>query len=227
MSFCGCKAAPGGSCRADEARCLDEQRALVCDPELLTFVETPCKGKAGCTTAHERTACDVSGNAPGDPCSKADDGVAVCVGSDAMLACRQRKFEHVPCRGPRGCTMSGDHASCDQSVAEPGEACKKPGAQACSADGTEVLACVEGKMAPQYWCRGEGRCRAAGGKLSCDQSVARLGDRCDAKLSGHVACSEDKRALIACQGERFTASETCRPGTRCSVLGSATKCERP
>ena len=227
MSFCACKPVAGGSCHEGEAQCLDQKRAVVCDPELLTFIETPCRGKAGCRTAQERTACDMSGNTVGDSCSKADEGVAVCVGNDAMLACHGRRFERVPCRGPRGCAMAGEQASCDQSIAEPGESCKKPGAQACSVDGSQVLACRDGKMTPQYLCRGEGRCGSAGGKLSCDQTVARLGDECDAKLSGHIACSEDKKALITCQGERFVASEKCRPGTRCSVLGQATKCEKP
>jgi len=226
MSFCSCKPAPGGSCHVDEARCLDQKREIVCDPELLTFVETPCKGKQGCTTKDERTACDMSGNAPGDPCSKADEGVAVCAGTDAMLACHGRRFEQVPCRGPRGCAMSGERASCDQSVADFGETCSKPGAQACSVDGAQVLACRDGKMTTQYFCRGESRCSAAGGKLACDQTVARLGDSCDKKLDGHVACSEDKKAIITCQNEHFVSSEKCKRGTRCAVLGQSTKCER-
>jgi len=227
MSFCSCKAAPGGSCHVDEARCLDKTREIVCDPDLLTFVETPCKGKGGCSTVNERTACDMSGNAPGDPCSKADEGVAVCAGSDAMLACHRRKFERVPCRGPRGCAMAGERASCDQSIAEFGESCRKPGAQACSVAGDQVLACTDGKMTTQYFCRGEARCSSAGGKLACDQSVARLGDSCDKKLEGTVACSEDKKQIITCRGEHFVASEKCKRGMRCRAVDQATKCERP
>lgn len=225
LSFLACKPRAGSSCESDEARCLDTSRALVCDEGKL--VETPCKGKAGCSTVQERTACDISGNAPGDACSKVDEGVAVCAGSDAMLACRARKFERVPCRGPRGCEMTGEQAHCDQSIAEPGEACKKPNAKACSTDRSQVLACVDGRMAPAYFCRGENRCSSAGGKLGCDQTVARLGDACDKALSGHVACSEDKRALITCQAERFVPSEKCKPGTTCTVSGQSTACSRP
>jgi hypothetical protein len=227
MGLGSCKPAPGRSCRVNEARCLDPKRELVCDPELLTFIEMPCKGKAGCVTAEERTSCDVSGNAEGDPCSKADEGIGVCAGSDAMLACHDRKFERVPCRGPRGCAMLGEQPSCDQSIAEAGESCKKAGAQACSVDGNQVLLCSEGKLTMQYVCRGQGRCSSTGGKLSCDQTIARLGDGCDKKLSGHIACSEDKKALITCQNERFVSSEKCKPGTLCSVLGQSTKCDRP
>jgi hypothetical protein len=225
LGFLSCKPSAGSSCHAREARCLDTRRALVCDDG--KFVETPCNGKAGCSTVQERTACDISGNRPGDVCSKTDEGVAVCPGPNAMLACHARKFESVPCRGPRGCEMLGEQASCDQSVAEPGEPCKKSNAKACSNDKSQVLSCVEGSMKAQYLCRGAGGCSSAGGKLGCDQTVAKLGDSCDKGLSGHIACSEDKKALITCQNERFVPSEKCRPGTVCAVSGQSTKCEKP
>ena len=123
--------------------------------------------------------------------------------------------------------MLGERANCDQSIADVGEPCKKPGAKACSLDQTQVLACTEGRMAPLYLCRGEGKCNSAGGKLSCDQTVAKLGDSCDRGLSGHIACSQDKKALLACKDERFVASEKCKPGTRCTVSGQSTNCDKP
>lgn len=227
LSFCSCKSAAGGACRVDEARCLDAKRELVCDPQERRFVEVPCKGKGGCVTEKERTSCDISGNAPGDACSRADEGVAFCAGGAVMLACHDRKFEPVPCRGRRGCTMLGEQANCDQSIADSGEACKKPNAKACSLDQAEVLSCVEGRMAALYQCRGEGRCNSTSGKLTCDQTIASSGDRCDAGLDGHVACSTDKKALLVCKDERFVVSERCKPGTRCAVTGQSTRCERP
>jgi hypothetical protein len=220
-----CKASPGGSCAAHEARCLDARRALICDDG--KFVETPCRGKGGCSTVLEKTSCDISGNQPGDPCGAGEEGVAVCAGPSAMLACHGRKYETVPCRGPKGCETLGAQASCDQSVAEVGEACKKQHAKACSVDHGRVLSCDDGRMLEQYFCRGEGRCSSAGGKLACDQTVARLGDHCDKSLNGHVACSEDKKSLIVCQDERFVASEKCKAGTVCTVAGQSTSCERP
>lgn len=225
LGFFSCKPAPGGSCAVHEARCLDPQRALVCDDG--KFVEVPCRGKAGCATVQERTVCDISGNQPGDVCSKADEGIAACRGADAMLACHGAKFESVPCRGPRGCDMLGEQASCDQSVAEAEELCKKPSAKACSVDKSQVLSCVNGRMIAQYLCRGPAQCNAAGGKLSCDQTVAKLGDSCDKALSGHIACSEDKKSLITCKDERFVPSEKCKAGTLCTVSGQSTKCEKP
>lgn len=225
LGLVSCKPSVGSSCDVHEARCLDAQRAIVCDDG--KFVEAPCRGKAGCTTVRERTACDITGNQPGDACSRNDEGVAVCRGERAMLACHGRKFESVPCRGPRGCETVAEQANCDQSVAEAGEACKKQGAKACSVDKAQVLSCVDGRMQSLYFCRGAGQCSSAGGKLGCDQSVARLGDSCDRGLTGHIACSEDKRARVTCKDERFVASEKCKAGTLCAVSGQSTKCGAP
>ena len=46
-------------------------------------------------------------------------------------------------------------------------------------------------------------------------------------LSGHIACSPDKKALIKCESERFVASEKCKPGTVCTVSGQSTTCAKP
>jgi hypothetical protein len=220
-----CKPGPGSSCDVGEARCLDAKRSIVCEDG--KFVETPCKGKAGCSTMQETTSCDISGNQPGDVCVNSDEGVAVCAGADAMLVCHDRKFEKVPCRGSRGCESVAGQANCDQSIAEPGEACKKPNAKACSVDKGSVLSCSDGSMHELYWCRGEAGCSAQGGKLSCDQTVAKLGDACDKGLDGHVACSEDKKSLVTCNGDKFVPSEKCRPGTACTVSGQSTSCAKP
>jgi hypothetical protein len=220
-----CKPAPGGKCDRGEARCLDATRGLVCDDGL--FVEVPCRGKGGCSTIQETTTCDISRNQAGDRCGKTDEGAALCAGDQAMLACRSGKFETVPCLGPRGCELVGGQPNCDQSIATAGDACKTDNAKACSADGNRVLACRLGRMSDLYECRGEKRCTSEGGKLSCDQTVARLGDSCDKGLSGHIACSPDKKALIQCESERFIASEKCKPGTVCTVSGQSTTCAKP
>ena len=219
-----CKPGPGSSCDVGEARCLDAQRSMVCEDG--KFVETPCKGKGGCATIQETTSCDISGNQPGDVCVKSDEGAAVCAAADAMLVCHGRKFERVPCRGSRGCETVTGQANCDQSIAAPGDACKKPGAKACSLDGNQVLSCSEGVMAAEYQCRGDGRCSSVGGKLSCDQTIALLGDRCDKGLKGHVACSKDRTSLFVCHDEEFVPQERCPPGTVCTVSGRSTSCAK-
>ena len=204
---------------------MDTKRAIVCDEG--KFVEAPCKGKGGCSTAQESTSCDISGNQPGDVCSKSNEGVGVCVDEHTMLSCHGRKYESVPCRGPRGCDMVGAQANCDQSVAEAGELCKKENAKACSADQSQVLSCKGNHLVALYFCRGEQGCSSTGGKLGCDQTIAHLGDVCDKALASSTACADDKKSLLICQSERFMPSEKCKPGTTCTVSGQSTKCEKP
>lgn len=203
---------------------MDPSTALLCSDG--TYTEVPCRGRKGCESQDGKTSCDISGNRAGDRCSLDDNGVAVCASPRDMLVCRGEAFVSVPCRGPKGCEMVGEQPRCDQSVAEPGEACNPAGAKACAVDGSRVLVCTDGRMTELYQCRGEGQCRSSGGKLACDQTVAKVGDRCDKALAGHIACSEDRKALITCKDERFVASETCKRSTRCTVNGQTTKCER-
>lgn len=221
----GCKPAPGGKCDRGEARCLDASTQLVCDNGV--FVDVPCRGKGGCVTVQEATTCDISRNQAGDRCGRTDEGAAVCAGDKAMLACHAGKFENVACLGPRGCELSSGKANCDQSVANAGDPCSQDKAKACSADGSRVLACTLGRMSELYECRGENKCKSEGGKLTCDQTVAKLGDICDKGLSGHIACSPDKKSLLKCEAERFVSSERCKAGTVCTVSGQSTKCEKP
>lgn len=223
--FPSCKAVPGSRCERDEARCLDSSRGLVCDDGL--FVEVPCRGKGGCATIGEKTSCDISRNQLGDRCGKADEGAALCAGDKAMLACHSGKFESVSCLGPKGCELVNGQPNCDQSIAEAGDGCRQENAKACSSDGERVLSCRAGRMAELYVCRGEKRCTAQGGKLSCDQTLARIGDACDKGLSGHVACSLDHKALLKCEGERFAASENCKRAASCVVSGQSTRCVEP
>lgn len=219
-----CKPGPGSACEPGELRCLDSRRALACQDGKL--IETPCRGRGGCLTLQETTTCDISGNQPGDVCVSSDEGVAVCASDDAMLSCRAGTLVRVPCRGAKGCETLGGRTSCDQSVAKPRDACSG-GDKACSADGHSVLGCAAGAMSELYRCRGQQGCAAAGGKLSCDQTIAQQGDACDRGLDGHVACSLDRKALLRCDGARFVPSEKCKPGTVCTVSGQSTSCARP
>jgi hypothetical protein len=221
---CACKRTAGSACDEGEAHCLDAQRELVCEAGKL--VETPCRGKAGCSTVRETTSCDISGNRAGDPCSRTEEGAAACADPGAMVTCHAGKFERVACRGPRGCQNVAGQPSCDQSVADIGDTCKQSGSKACSGDRQAVLVCGGGQLGALYACRGPGGCTSTNGKLACDQGVARPGDVCDKGLEGHVACSEDKTALLACRSGSFKPAEKCRAGTRCTVSGQSTSCSK-
>lgn len=224
MLLAHCKPSVGSSCEKGESRCVDGQRALVCQNE--EYIETLCRGKNGCRLEPAGTACDIHGNQDGDTCSTDDEGAAACVDPKTLVACRKGSYVRVACRGPGGCAEEGGHARCDTSVAEAGEPCAEDGKKACSSDGQRVLACIEGKMAPKYECRGEKGCVSQGSKLDCDLSIAALGDACDAKLEGHFACDADKKNIVRCTGGKFIADEACKRGAVCQSGGGSTKCEK-
>lgn len=225
LGLVACKPSVGSSCDKGEARCIDRSRALVCESG--HFIETPCRGKNGCRVEVETTSCDVHGDQPGDPCSTDDESSAVCSDAATLLACHAGKYEAVACRGKHGCHEAAGHAECDESVAESGDACAHDGKRACSTDAKRVLACHDGKMEPQYDCRGERGCGVVDGKLDCDVSVARSGDPCDRQFEGTFACSEDGLAIVRCSGGHFAPDETCKRGTRCVSEPGTTRCAKP
>lgn len=225
LVLAGCKPGVGSACQKGDARCLDAARALVCESG--HFVETPCRGKDGCSTKLEVTACDIHGNQPGDACSTDEEGSAVCAGPNAMLACHGGKYVSVACRGGRGCAEEGGRAECDESVAESGERCVFDGKKACSADGKHLLVCAAGQNEARYECRGEHGCSIVRGKIDCDVSVARSGDACDPAFEGTFSCTEDALAIVRCSGGHFVRDENCRRGTRCLAEPGSTRCAKP
>lgn len=220
----GCRAEVGGRCEKGEARCVDAQRSLSCENG--QFVEVPCRGARGCEKSEAGIACDVSLNRAGDRCSRDEEGAAVCQTPQVMLACRSARYEVVPCRGARGCVVESGRAICDTSRGAPGDACREDGKKACALDGSAVLACTAGSLAPLFICRGPNQCASAPGKLECDMSVAVAGDSCDSRMEGHVACTLERDALLVCKQGRFVADEKCKPGTKCSAEANQTRCTK-
>jgi len=220
-----CKPSLGSSCEKGEARCLDSKRELVCQAG--RFIESPCAGPGGCRLTEKGTSCDFSGNEPGDPCSTDEEGAAACRHRDGMLACHGGVYLLVPCRGASGCLNAEGRAACDTSIAEPGDACREENLKACASDGSQVLICKQHTMQRFYACRGKGGCASSGGRLSCDTTIAKLGDACDPKLEGQAfACTPDGREILACRAGAFGLEQTCKAGQKCSVNGSSTQCVR-
>jgi hypothetical protein len=225
LSFVACKPKVGSSCEKGEARCLDGQRALVCQGE--KFIETPCRGKGGCRLEGERTACDIHGNKSGDPCSTDEEGAAICLDASTLLVCHGGAYVASSCRGKNGCVEEGGRTLCDATVAEPGEVCATPDKKACSVDGKRVLVCSAGKMEERYECRGPNGCTVVTGKLDCDLTVAKVGDACDVKSEGTFACTEDLKGTARCAGGKFVADEPCKRGTRCLAEPGSVRCAKP
>jgi hypothetical protein len=221
-----CKPGVGSSCDKGEARCIDGKRELACQAG--AFIETPCSGPRGCATSELGTSCDFSGDKSGDHCSTDDEGSATCNSKDGMLACHGGLYGIVPCRGTMGCSNAEGRAICDTSIAQLNDACRDDNLKACASDGTQVLICKDHAMAAYYPCRGANGCVSAAGKLSCDTSIAKLGDPCDKKLEGQAfSCTPDAASILVCKGGAFTLDETCKAGQKCLVEGSSTHCAKP
>jgi hypothetical protein len=225
----------GGPCRPDKVGrgkglCADDQTFLVCDVDE-TFKAVPCRGPGGCRGEGPQAiedACDVSGNASGDPCAKAHWLRAVC-GADgkSSVTCgpvhgtepvegQEYRYEVWPCLGPTGCSEVSGNARCDMSVAEPGAPCNTVlhnKVFTCTADGGTMLVC-RGQLPHQEWgvartCRGDRGCvSGADSSALCDSTVANEGDRCQ---KGQVACSMDRSHMLGCDPERgvFVAEHAC------------------
>ncbi|MEO6601536.1 MAG: hypothetical protein ABIQ16_16790 [Polyangiaceae bacterium] len=222
----GCKPSVGSSCDKGEARCEHGKLELVCQAG--RFIESPCNGPAGCGLTERGTSCDFSGNKSGDACSTDDEGAATCSNREGMLACHGGRYVLVPCRGARGCMNAEGRALCDTSIAEVGDACSGETLKACSGDGSQVLICTQHSMQRFYLCRGTNGCVSRGGKLSCDTSVAKLGDACDKKLEGQAfSCTPDATSILVCKGGAFAPDQTCKAGQKCLVNGGATQCAKP
>jgi hypothetical protein len=225
LALAACKPGVGSSCEKGDARCLNPNRALVCQKGV--FIETPCLGKHGCRVEPAGVSCDPSANRSGDPCSTDEEGAAVCGDPTTLVACRRGKYSRVPCRGPGGCSQEGRNTLCDATVAAVGEPCAEEDKKACATDARHVLACREGRMTPLYECRGKNGCRVVEKKIDCDLSIARLGDPCDKLVEGHFACTEDAKAIVRCEAGKFVADEKCKGATRCLATPGSTSCAKP
>lgn len=176
----------------------------------------PCRGPKGCQLGGGKVLCDASVGEEGDRCP--GTGSACSADKKSLLECAGGKFSvKWPCRGPDGCKdAGGGQLFCDFSIAEPGDACGAEGA-ACSVDRKQMLDCKDGKFTLRSHCRGPEGCKDAGDTLTCDQSLAEVGDACD---QDDAACRADGKALLECKDGKFAVTRDCR----CTVDGGSVGC---
>jgi len=210
--------ASGDACSTDDegvgACTARAKSALVCRGG--KYEALPCRGPKGCQLAGGSWTCDASVGQEGDSCPGA--GSACSVDKKSLLECAGGKF-HLkwPCRGPDGCKdAGGGQLFCDFSVAELGDACGSEGA-ACSVDKKQMLQCKDGKFVLRSHCRGPEGCKDAGERLTCDQSLAEVGDPCD---QGDAACRADGKAFLECREGKLAVTQNCR----CTSDGSTVAC---
>jgi hypothetical protein len=170
LACAACAPKAGDRCKPGEKRCAARASALVCVDG--TFASIPCGGPEGCAISSKRDlVCDNAIATIGDSC--ADDGDTACSADKrALLACKGRRFvASSPCRGARGCEISGDQVICDVGLAELGEACKREENHACSVDRSAMLVCRGGAFRLASHCRGARGCVASASHVDCDDAL--------------------------------------------------------
>jgi hypothetical protein len=212
----GCNAKPGDKCDSRQAAtCEDRATALACQEGVL--VSAPCRGPSGCVKGEAVIACDESLAVEGEACLGGDREDHAC-GTDSTksLLCDHGKWRVIQrCTGPKACAVDGGSVTCDLRGGAAGDPCPGAGTFACAPDFESRLACKDGKLGFDRFCKGQGGCRDH--DLACDQSIADVGDTCG--LPGALACSSDRTLELICQGGAFVTRRQCA-GIGCQAAGN-------
>jgi hypothetical protein len=216
----GCeKRAVGESCSAGQLACLDSHTGLFCAAGHLATMS--CLGPMGCQKlGKDDVACDNPVAKVGDGCNQVKD-TACSADRTQALVCTGDKFVLAqPCKGPRGCTTSGETVYCDNALAEPGDPCVEEGDDACKMDRSAFMKCAQGKFQITSTCRGPRKCSVTEKPeenkehFECDDSLSEPGDPCEEE--GEQSCSLDRKALHACKAHKVTVDRPCPGPGGCS-----------
>ncbi len=220
----GCKPKEGADCKIETKQaCVDPKTALACHNG--KWEKEVCKGPKGCVSQDSEGECDQSVAEPQDPCNLADDH-ACTPDKKAMVRCSKYKFATVEtCLGPSGCERTEKEARCDNSAAASGDPCTEDNDHACSLDGKMMLLCRAGKFEERLSCKGAKACSVAGSSVRCDDSVAAVGDACEATPGkDHYACAADNKSMLKCIDNKFVQAEKCRGRETCKLLPDGFAC---
>lgn len=136
-----------------------------------------------------------------------------------VLVCDARRWRvGGKCAGAKHCAETSTKIICDDTLGEPGMPCAEEGNTACAFDGASLLTCTKGVMGETSRCRGAQACVVRADVATCDRTVARAGDRCDA--DGEFACTEDHEAVVECHDHVMVQRSVCH----CRVTGRELQC---
>lgn len=143
----------------------------------------------------------------------------VCVDAKTALACHDGKWEELACKGPDGCAKgSSSEATCDQSAAEPNDTCNLADDYVCTADKKAMLQCQKNRWTLVQSCLGDRACAMEKKKVTCDNSVASVGDVC--REDEDYACTPDRKTAVVCRGGKFVQASLCKGAKGCKVTGA-------
>jgi len=220
----GCKPKAGAACKLEKTEvCVGDKQALACHEG--KWEEMSCKGPAGCNK--KDNVCDQSVADDKDVCNL--EGDFLCqTDKKGMLECQRSRWTLAQtCLGERGCTMEAKKVTCDNSIANLGDACREEDDYACTADKKSALVCRQGKFVISSYCRGKNGCRVigdktAGFKVECQDDVAPIGDPCDKE--GNYACTPDEKQIVKCVGKKYVADDRCKGKEKCGIRGDLVGC---
>ena len=210
----------GDACSTDDndngACSVDRQSMVLCEAGAYKVV--PCRGARHCEQQGPfRAVCDTSIAAANDEC-EADEAACSADGQSMLTCTNGRMAAGSPCRGANHCQVQGNRINCDASVTEVGDACDSDAGASCSADGQNLMHCVDGRIAVQVPCRGPQHCRVSGRNIDCDTSLAQVGDPCE---GSNATCRMDGLALLECSGGVYAQTRECAP---CAVANNRVTC---
>lgn len=138
-----------------EPQCTGDKKAMIKCENSHWVKLNDCKGALGCVANAEGAKCDLGASAPGEPCSKENEGNASCTeDKKSILLCKGGKMEvGSTCKGRHGCRQMGTKLDCDSSTADLGDPCMDDGSMACSPDQKTRLVCKDGKMTKERDCK--------------------------------------------------------------------------
>lgn len=221
LAASGCKPKAGRKCSPEGKEvCAGKDAALLCLDGKWTPM--PCRGAKGCSGEGAVAECDQSVARASETCHL-ESAVTCTEDKRASLSCKQNTWQaSEACGGPQGCTRGASGALCDSSIAKENDKCTHPGSQACSQDKRTRMTCTGGRFVLAEHCRGPQGCNAAGRRVSCDNSLAALGEPCDTPES--VACSTDFRSILVCRDGKYALDTKCKMTTSCHVEGIKVGC---
>ncbi len=166
---------------------------------------------------------------PGGPC--VTNNKYMCNDPSSAMLCQNGKYVNMPCRGPRGCRGMGASSMCDDDLAAEGDVCLQTLNEnwSCTTDHNKELICKDGKFAVARTCKGPKRCSISAEVVSCDDSVADIGDQCIAEPGdANYGCSTDKKQEIVCDAasSKFQPSASCRGPKGCWIEGDSVHCDK-
>jgi hypothetical protein len=143
-----------------------------------------------------------------------------CHGQEALVCHEGTQAVSTTCEGPDGCSAAGNRLSCGSPVATVGAPCDAEGdvSEACTSDGTALLACSSGVWVVSTMCRGPSHCERA--FTFCDEHVGIVGEPCSAS----EACTQEHDRVHCTEG-RWQLREHCRGPSGCSFVEDQLVCD--